>query len=135
MKKIFYLVLAAHGYFTPAAAQEPEMYGVAGFATVNGNTTGGAGGDTVTVSTGTELQDAIKTKEDHPSPMVILVDEILQAFAYDVSKALSVFVGLIITNCIIMGRLEAFALVNKPWESFLDGVGNAVGYPQLARVS
>jgi len=60
--------------------------------------------------------------------MVILVDEILQAFAYDVSKALSVFVGLIITNCIIMGRLEAFALGNKPWESFLDGVGNAVGY-------
>jgi Na+-transporting NADH:ubiquinone oxidoreductase subunit D len=60
--------------------------------------------------------------------MVILVDEILQAFAYDVSKALSVFVGLIITNCIIMGRLEAFALANKPWESFLDGVGNAAGY-------
>ena len=60
--------------------------------------------------------------------MVILVDEILQAFAYDVSKALSVFVGLIITNCIIMGRLEAFALGNKPWESFLDGVGNAAGY-------
>jgi Na+-transporting NADH:ubiquinone oxidoreductase subunit D len=60
--------------------------------------------------------------------MVILVDEVLQAFAYDVSKALSVFVGLIITNCIIMGRLEAFALGNKPWESFLDGVGNAAGY-------
>ena len=60
--------------------------------------------------------------------MVILVDEILQAFAYDVSKALSVFVGLIITNCIIMGRLEAFALGNKPWESFIDGVGNAAGY-------
>ena len=60
--------------------------------------------------------------------MVILVDEILQAFAYDVSKALSVFVGLIITNCIIMGRLEAFALGNKPWESFLDGIGNAAGY-------
>ena len=59
--------------------------------------------------------------------MVILVDEILQAFAYDVSKALSVFVGLIITNCIIMGRLEAFALGNKPWESFLDGIGNAAG--------
>ena len=60
--------------------------------------------------------------------MVILVDEILQAFAYDVSKALSVFVGLIITNCIIMGRLEAFALGNKPWASFLDGIGNAAGY-------
>lgn len=60
--------------------------------------------------------------------MVILVDEILQAYAYDVSKQLSVFVGLIITNCIIMGRLEAFALANKPWPSFLDGVGNAFGY-------
>lgn len=60
--------------------------------------------------------------------MVILVDEVLQAFAYDVSKQLSVFVGLIITNCIIMGRLEAFALANKPWPSFLDGVGNAFGY-------
>ncbi len=60
--------------------------------------------------------------------MVILVDEILQAFAYDVSKQLSVFVGLIITNCIIMGRLEAFALANKPWPSFLDGIGNAAGY-------
>jgi len=60
--------------------------------------------------------------------MVILVDEILQAFAYDVSKQLSVFVGLIITNCIIMGRLEAFALANKPWPSFLDGLGNAFGY-------
>jgi Na+-transporting NADH:ubiquinone oxidoreductase subunit D len=60
--------------------------------------------------------------------MVILVDEILQAFAYDVSKQLSVFVGLIITNCIIMGRLEAFALANKPWASFLDGIGNAAGY-------
>jgi len=60
--------------------------------------------------------------------MVILVDEILQAFAYDVSKQLSVFVGLIITNCIIMGRLEAFALSNKPWPAFLDGLGNAAGY-------
>ncbi len=60
--------------------------------------------------------------------MVILVDEVLQAIAYDVSKQLSVFVGLIITNCIIMGRLEAFALGNKPWASFLDGVGNAAGY-------
>ncbi|MBE0673885.1 MAG: NADH:ubiquinone reductase (Na(+)-transporting) subunit D [Bacteroidales bacterium] len=60
--------------------------------------------------------------------MVILVDEFLKAFAFDVSKQLSVFVGLIITNCIIMGRLEAFALANKPWESFLDGIGNAAGY-------
>lgn len=60
--------------------------------------------------------------------MVILVDEILKAFAYDVSKQLSVFVGLIITNCIIMGRLEAFALGNKPWPSLLDGIGNAAGY-------
>lgn len=60
--------------------------------------------------------------------MVILVDQILKAFAYDVSKQLSVFVGLIITNCIIMGRLEAFALGNKPWPAFLDGVGNAAGY-------
>ena len=60
--------------------------------------------------------------------MVILVDEILQAFAYDVSKQLSVFVGLIITNCIIMGRLEAFAMGNKPWPAFLDGLGNAFGY-------
>ncbi len=60
--------------------------------------------------------------------MVILVDEILKAFAYDVSKQLSVFVGLIITNCIIMGRLEAFALGNRPWPSFLDGIGNAAGY-------
>ena len=63
--------------------------------------------------------------------MVILVDEVLQAFAYDVSKALSVFVGLIITNCIIMGRLEAFALANKPWPSFLDGLGNAAGYGMI----
>jgi len=60
--------------------------------------------------------------------LVILVDEFLAAFAYDVSKQLSVFVGLIITNCIIMGRLEAFALNNKPWPAFLDGVGNAAGY-------
>ena len=60
--------------------------------------------------------------------MVILVDEILQAFAYEVSKQLSVFVGLIITNCIVMGRLEAFALGNKPWPAFLDGIGNAAGY-------
>lgn len=60
--------------------------------------------------------------------MVILVDQVLKAFAYDVSKQLSVFVGLIITNCIIMGRLEAFALGNKPWASFLDGIGNGAGY-------
>jgi Na+-transporting NADH:ubiquinone oxidoreductase subunit D len=60
--------------------------------------------------------------------LVILVDEILKAFAYDVSKQLSVFVGLIITNCIIMGRLEAFALGNKPWPSTLDGLGNGIGY-------
>ncbi len=60
--------------------------------------------------------------------LVILVNELLKAFVYDVSKQLSVFVGLIITNCIIMGRLEAFALGNKPWPSFLDGVGNGAGY-------
>lgn len=60
--------------------------------------------------------------------LVILVDQILKAFAYDVSRQLSVFVGLIITNCIIMGRLEAFALGNKPWPSVLDAVGNGAGY-------
>ncbi|MBL7471703.1 NADH:ubiquinone reductase (Na(+)-transporting) subunit D [Robertkochia sediminum] len=60
--------------------------------------------------------------------LVILVDQVLKAFAYDVSKELSVFVGLIITNCIVMGRLEAFALGNGVWKSFLDGVGNAAGY-------
>lgn len=60
--------------------------------------------------------------------LVILVDQVLKAFVYDVSKELSVFVGLIITNCIIMGRFEAFALGNGPWKSFLDGVGNAFGY-------
>jgi len=60
--------------------------------------------------------------------LVILVDQVLKAFAYDVSKQLSVFVGLIITNCIIMGRFEAFAMANKPWPSFLDGIGNAIGY-------
>lgn len=60
--------------------------------------------------------------------LVIIVDQVLKAFVYDVSKALSVFVGLIITNCIIMGRLEAFALGNKPWPAFLDGVGNAAAY-------
>uniref|UniRef100_UPI0032179FAB NADH:ubiquinone reductase (Na(+)-transporting) subunit D n=1 Tax=uncultured Draconibacterium sp. TaxID=1573823 RepID=UPI0032179FAB len=60
--------------------------------------------------------------------LVILVDQVLKAYVYDVSKQLSVFVGLIITNCIIMGRLEAFALGNRPWQSFLDGIGNAAGY-------
>lgn len=60
--------------------------------------------------------------------LVIVVDQVLKAYAYDVSKQLSVFVGLIITNCILMGRLEAFALGNAPWESFLDGLGNGVGY-------
>ncbi|MBC8314580.1 MAG: NADH:ubiquinone reductase (Na(+)-transporting) subunit D [Bacteroidales bacterium] len=60
--------------------------------------------------------------------LVILVDQFLLAFAYDVSRQLSVFVGLIITNCIIMGRFEAFGMANKPWPSFLDGIGNALGY-------
>lgn len=60
--------------------------------------------------------------------LVILVDQVLKAYVYDVSKQLSVFVGLIITNCIVMGRLEAFAMANKPWPSFLDGIGNGVGY-------
>ena len=60
--------------------------------------------------------------------LVTVVDMFLKAFAYEVSKQLSVFVGLIITNCILMGRLEAFALSNKPWDSFLDGVGNGLGY-------
>jgi Na+-transporting NADH:ubiquinone oxidoreductase subunit D len=60
--------------------------------------------------------------------MVIIVDQILKAYAFDVSKQLSVFVGLIITNCILMGRLEAFAMANKPWPSFIDGLGNGAGY-------
>ncbi len=60
--------------------------------------------------------------------MVILVDQFLKAYVFDVSKQLSVFVGLIITNCILMGRLEAFAMGNKPWPSFLDGLGNGAGY-------
>ncbi|MCC8094719.1 MAG: NADH:ubiquinone reductase (Na(+)-transporting) subunit D [Tannerellaceae bacterium] len=60
--------------------------------------------------------------------LVTIVSEVLKAFAYDVNKQLSVFVGLIITNCILMGRLEAFALGNRPWESFLDGIGNGAGY-------
>lgn len=63
--------------------------------------------------------------------LVILVDQFLKAFAYDVSKQLSVYVGLIITNCIIMGRVEAFALGNKPWASFLDGIGNGLGYGMI----
>lgn len=60
--------------------------------------------------------------------LVILVDQLLKAFVYDVSRQLSVFVGLIITNCIVMGRLEAFAMGNKPWPSLLDGIGNGLGY-------
>ena len=60
--------------------------------------------------------------------LVVIVDQILKAFTYDISKQLSVFIGLIITNCIIMGRLEAFALNNRPWPAFLDGVGNGLGY-------
>jgi len=60
--------------------------------------------------------------------LVIVVDQVLKAFAYSLSKELSVFIGLIITNCIIMGRFEAFALANGPWRSFLDGIGNAAGY-------
>ena len=60
--------------------------------------------------------------------LVIIVDLVLKAFAYELSKTLSVFVGLIITNCIIMGRFEAFALGNGPWRAFLDGIGNSVGY-------
>jgi len=63
--------------------------------------------------------------------LVIIVDQVLKAFAYELSKTLSVFIGLIITNCIIMGRFEAFALANKPWPAFLDGIGNAAGYGVL----
>ncbi len=63
--------------------------------------------------------------------LVTIVSEILKAFAYDVSVQLSVYVGLIITNCILMGRLEAFAMQNGPWESFLDGVGNGLGYAKI----
>ncbi len=62
------------------------------------------------------------------SSLVALVDQFLKAYAYDVSKELSIFIGLIVTNCIVMGRLEAFALGNGIWKSFLDGIGNAVGY-------
>ena len=60
--------------------------------------------------------------------LVIIVDQLLKAYVYDVSKKLSVFVGLIITNCILMGRLEAFAMAQKPWPSFIDGIGNGIGY-------
>lgn len=63
--------------------------------------------------------------------LVIIVDQLLKAYAYDVSKQLSVYVGLIITNCIIMGRIEAFALANKPWPSLLDGIGNGLGYAMI----
>ncbi|MDD6356526.1 MAG: NADH:ubiquinone reductase (Na(+)-transporting) subunit D [Bacteroidales bacterium] len=63
--------------------------------------------------------------------LVTVVSEVLKAFAYDVSVQLSVYVGLIITNCILMGRLEAFAMQNGPWESFLDGVGNGLGYAKI----
>ncbi|KAA6325449.1 Na+-transporting NADH:ubiquinone oxidoreductase subunit D [termite gut metagenome] len=63
--------------------------------------------------------------------LVTIVSEILKAFAYDVSVQLSVYVGLIITNCILMGRLEAFAMANAPWESFLDGIGNGLGYAKI----
>jgi Na+-transporting NADH:ubiquinone oxidoreductase subunit D len=62
------------------------------------------------------------------SSLVALVDQFLKAYAYDVSKELSIFIGLIVTNCIVMGRLEAFALGNDVWKSFLDGIGNAIGY-------
>lgn len=63
--------------------------------------------------------------------LVILVDQMLKAYAFDVSKKLSVFVGLIITNCILMGRLEAYAMANKPWPSFIDGIGNGIGYGMI----
>ncbi|CAN5563117.1 NADH:ubiquinone reductase (Na(+)-transporting) subunit D [soil metagenome] len=65
---------------------------------------------------------------------VIMVDQVLKAYVYDVSKQLSVFVGLIITNCIVMGRLEAYAMANKPWPSFLDGMGNGLGYGMILMI-
>ena len=65
------------------------------------------------------------------SSLVIMVDQVLKAFAYEISKTLSVFVGLIITNCIVMGRAEAFAMQNPPWPSFLDGLGNGLGYSAI----
>ncbi|MBO5029714.1 MAG: NADH:ubiquinone reductase (Na(+)-transporting) subunit D [Muribaculaceae bacterium] len=63
--------------------------------------------------------------------LVVIVDQVLKAWNYEVSKALSVFIGLIITNCIIMGRLEAFSMSNRPWPSFLDGIGNGLGYGMI----
>lgn len=63
--------------------------------------------------------------------LVVIVNQLLLAFAYDVAKQLSVFIGLIITNCILMGRLEAFAMANRPWPSFLDGIGNGLGYAAI----
>lgn len=63
--------------------------------------------------------------------LVTVVSQVLKAFAYDVSVQLSVYIGLIITNCILMGRLEAFAMQNGPWESFLDGIGNGIGYAAI----
>ena len=66
--------------------------------------------------------------------LVTIVSQVLKAFAYDVSVQLSVYVGLIITNCILMGRLEAFAMMNKPWPSFLDGVGNGLGYALILMI-
>lgn len=65
------------------------------------------------------------------SAFVIAIDQILKAYMFDISKQLSVFVGLIITNCIVMGRLEAFAMGNPPWKSFLDGLGNGLGYSAI----
>jgi len=65
---------------------------------------------------------------------VIIFDQLLQAYMYDLSKQLSVFVGLIITNCIVMGRLEAYAMGNPPWRSFLDGIGNGLGYAWILAV-
>ena len=75
--------------------------------------------------------DEFKTIVCVKGNLKMLVSEILKAFAYDVSVQLSVYVGLIITNCILMGRLEAFAMQNGPWESFLDGVGNGLGYAKI----
>lgn len=66
--------------------------------------------------------------------LVIVADQVLKAFLFDTSKALSVFVGLIITNCIVMGRAEAFAMANKPWPSFVDGVGNSIGYAAILMI-
>lgn len=63
--------------------------------------------------------------------LVVIVNQLLLAYAYDVAKQLSVFIGLIITNCILMGRLEAFAMANRPWPSFLDGIGNGIGYTMI----